>query len=108
MSITNLNFLKNIDNNFTILFVEDNDTLLMQIINTLQKIFPNIVTAKDGEEGIELYTKYKNSKELQDIDLIISDIEMPKKNGLLMLSEIKDVSPDIPIIITRRISLKFS
>ncbi len=97
---THLNFLKNIDAEFTTLFVEDNREIRVQTINTLNKILPIIIPASDGEEGINLYKEHKNSENLRDFDLIISDIEMPNKNGLEMLAEIKEISPSIPIIIT--------
>ncbi len=97
---THLDFLKNLDAEFTTLFVEDNEEIRMQTINTLNKILPIIIPASDGEEGIKLYKEHKNSENLRDFDLIISDIEMPNKNGLDMLTDIKEISPSIPIVIT--------
>lgn len=95
-----LQFLKNINTNFTTLFVEDNDEVRTQTLTTLEKILPIIISAKDGEEGMELFKNHNTSSSLKDIDLIITDIEMPKKDGLGMITEIKKINPFVPIIIT--------
>ena len=94
-----LDFLKNIDENFTTLFVEDNFEVRKQTIKILQNILPRIIPVQNGEEGIRLYKEYYDSDEQPDIDLIISDIQMPKKGGLTMIAEIKELNPSIPIII---------
>jgi len=47
--------------------------------------FKNILIAKDGKEGLELYKKNKN------IALVVSDINMPNLNGLEMIAEIKKI-----------------
>lgn len=95
-----LEFLKTIDINFTTLFVEDNYEVRTQTIKILKNILPIIISAKNGEEGIKLFNEHKSSNELKDINLIITDIQMPKSNGLQMISEIKKINPSIPIIIT--------
>ncbi|MGL6173910.1 MAG: response regulator transcription factor [Cellulosilyticaceae bacterium] len=48
--------------------------------------------AEDGEEGVEKIIKLKP-------DIIISDIRMPKKNGLEMIDEIKSLNQNTQIII---------
>ena len=75
-----------------ILYVEDNiDTREMTQI-LLEDFFDEIVVAVDGEDG---YEKFINN----DIDLIITDINMPKMNGLEMAQKIKNVDIDVPILI---------
>ena len=94
-----LEYFKKLDENFITLLVEDNDDIRVKTEIMFKNILPNIITAKDGEEGITLFNKHKYSKNLRDFDLIISDIQMPKKDGLNMLSEIKVISKNIPVII---------
>ena len=100
MLTTQLNLLKMINENFTVLYVEDDIKTHTQTFHTLKTIFPSILTANDAEEGLTLFKKYHNSKTLENIDLIITDIKMPKKDGLCMLKEIKEITPDILTIVT--------
>jgi len=75
-----------------VLYVEDNkDTRDMTLI-LLEYFFNSIITAVDGKDG---YKKFQEN----EIDLIITDINMPKMNGLDMLQEIKTINPDIPALI---------
>lgn len=48
--------------------------------------------AQNGEEGIEKLIQYNP-------DIIISDIRMPKKNGLEMIDEMKSINQEVQIII---------
>ncbi|QKF81409.1 response regulator [Halarcobacter ebronensis] len=85
---TNIENLKK----YTLLYVEDEETIRTNVVSCLEYIF-NVVVAKDGKEGVEKF----NSSE---IDLIITDLNMPNKDGLSMLKEIKEISPLIPTIVT--------
>ncbi len=79
--------------NITILYVEDNAGLQKQASKIFRKFFKNVYTAEDGEMGITLF-KEKNP------DIVITDIRMPKLNGLEMSKQIKDLNPDAKILIT--------
>jgi PAS domain S-box-containing protein len=52
----------------------------------------NVISAIDGQDGVD---KFRNN----NIDLIITDINMPHKNGFEMIKEIREIEPDIPAII---------
>ena len=58
---------------FSVLYVEDEEMIRKRISLFLQKIFKNVVTAKDGEEGLEKFTS-------GHYDIVITDIQMPKMN----------------------------
>lgn len=77
----------------SILYVEDNETIQMVFSNILKKFIKHLYIAKDGEEGLEKF-KQKNP------DLIITDIQMPKMNGIEMIKNIRKKNKNIPIIIT--------
>jgi len=79
--------------NYKILYCEDSVDLTKTFSMFLKKLTNNIIYAKDGKEGLELY----NSKKP---DIIITDIEMPLKNGIELIKEIRKVDKEIPIIIT--------
>lgn len=68
--------------NYTILCVEDEDGIRKRLVNTLKYYFKEVYEASNAEDGYELYYEHKPS-------VIISDIEMPKKNGIQMVSEIR-------------------
>jgi YesN/AraC family two-component response regulator len=75
-----------------ILYCEDIESIRMTFELMLQDKADNITYAEDGRIGLEKYL-------FKTPDIIITDIEMPNKNGLEMISEIKKLNNDIPIII---------
>ena len=88
-----LNSLKSQSKNLSLLYVEDNTGLRLQMEKFLMKFFSNLYIAKDGEEGIELYKRYQT-------DIVITDIKMPGIDGLEMANKIKDINPRVKIIVT--------
>jgi len=89
-------FLKNIN----ILYVEDEESIREITASFLSKFVHKIVEAKDGEEGLEIFTKHCNDENLLNFDLIITDINMPKLNGLDMLEKMSHIDHLIPSIVT--------
>jgi PAS domain S-box-containing protein len=90
----NQEFLKNI----TLLYVEDDPLIRESMENIFGKLFKKVVVAIDGEDG---YTKYRDLKNQEiEIDIIISDINMPKINGIEMSKMIREINEEIPIIFT--------
>jgi diguanylate cyclase (GGDEF)-like protein len=81
--------------NTTILYVEDEEDIQRTTAEILGKFVKKIILAKDGIEGLELF---KSNSET--IDIIISDVNMPKMDGLEMSKAIKEINHNIPIIIT--------
>lgn len=89
--VQDIKFLQKIGNSLTLLYVEDNPLIQQEYLQFLRRIFSNIHVANNGEEGIELF---KNN----EIDLVITDIEMPLMSGLEMGSLIKMINPDVHLI----------
>ncbi|WP_457560543.1 EAL domain-containing protein [Caminibacter sp.] len=87
----NMKELIGILKNLKVLFVEDNEDTLEEFGKILHKIFTNVDFAKNGEEGLKLF-KEKNH------DLIISDINMPKINGIEMIRMIKNLKEDVYVV----------
>jgi len=76
-----------------ILYVEDEIILRDTTCNSLHSIINEIVVADNGKEGLE---KFKND----NFDLIITDLSMPSMTGTIMLEHIKEINPDIPVVVT--------
>ena len=77
-----------------VLYVEDDDAIMRSFSKILRKIFGEVLTAMNGQDGLALFT------ENQDVDFVITDIKMPKMDGLEMSKHIKKISPDTPCILT--------
>ena len=90
--------MKNIENiikytsKLHLLYVEDDKAIREASSFLLENFFDIITTAVDGKDGLE---KFKNN----NIDLIITDINMPLLNGLEMISKIKEIDKNIKVII---------
>ena len=79
----------------TILFVEDEETILTIGKEGLTNIGYNVITAKNGITGYELYKKNRDK-----IDLVITDIVMPELDGFEMYKKLKKLNNEIKIIFT--------
>ncbi|PIF04938.1 MAG: hypothetical protein CSA86_00085 [Arcobacter sp.] len=91
----NKEFLKTL----TVLYVEDDDSIRMSLSNVLTKIFSKVIICKDGDDGYKKFYEYTQEKNAK-INLIISDINMPHKNGIEMVTDIRKLDQDIPIVFT--------
>ena len=80
--------------NATIMYLEDEATLLNEISQIFSGFFKEVIAAPDGKAGLELYNQRKD-----DIDLIITDINMPHMNGIEFMSEVRKEDKNIPILI---------
>ena len=89
----NVKDLKSLTNDLTLLYVEDEDELRKSVETYLRKLFSDVVVCKNGQEGLDAYKK-------REFDIIISDIQMPIKDGLEMSKDIKELNIDQEIIIT--------
>lgn len=75
-----------------ILIVEDEKRLAQLLKEAINDSFYKVVIAKDGIEGLKKYKIFKP-------DIIITDIMMPKLDGLDMTIKIKEIDSTIPIIV---------
>jgi DNA-binding response OmpR family regulator len=77
--------------NLTLLYIEDDVEALEDVVFLLKRTFSTIYTACDGEEGLEVFKK-------NSIDIVLSDINIPKGNGLQLATKIRELDENIPII----------
>ena len=75
-----------------ILLVEDNEKLYTELLNVLKMLFKNVDGASNGVEALSLYEK-------NNYDLILSDISMPKLNGVELSKKVKQLNQKQEIII---------
>ena len=78
--------------NIKILFVEDEDNIRINAISYLKRLFEEVYEAKDAFEAFEIIESKKPH-------IIITDINMPKINGLEMIRKIREKNLDTNIIV---------
>jgi len=87
-----------------ILVVDDEESMRSLIVDYLGTLGLLCLQAADGEEAIEMMNAYRMLK-TDKIMLAIVDVQMPKMNGLKLLTEIKTVMPDFPVILMTGLKL---
>ncbi len=78
--------------NLSLLYVEDDIALQRETKTILQRIFSRVDTASDGQEALDMF-------QVNHYDVIITDLEMPRLNGLEMSKAIKKINKEIPIVV---------
>ena len=91
--------LKNKYKNIKILYVEDDEIARENGIEYLENYFELIYDASDAIKALQLYEKYKP-------DIIITDIQMPKLNGLEFVKRIRQKDKKTQVIIITAFSDK--
>ncbi|NLO17852.1 MAG: response regulator, partial [Arcobacter butzleri] len=82
--------------NLSLLLVEDDIDVRDKTSSMLQDLFKNVETAVDGLEAYELYLSNKNR---DYFDIVVTDINMPRLDGLSMVEKILDINPNQEIIV---------
>lgn len=81
-----------------VLFIEDNDDVRDQLIKLLENFFANIEIAEDGIVALEKYNNFiKENNSFYDI--IITDLSMPKMDGVELSKEIISINPYQVIVV---------
>jgi two-component system, cell cycle response regulator len=81
----------------SVLFVEDEEMIIETMGGYLKRRFQELHHAANGEEGLAKFIELHP-------DIVVSDIEMPRMDGLEMCAAIKKISPDTPFIFTTAFS----
>ena len=77
-----------------ILVTDDEPMFLRLEKRMLEKLGYTVVEFSDCEKALNQFSKHP-----QDFDLVITDYGMPKMNGKLFAKKIKEIRPDIPVIL---------
>ena len=75
-----------------LLYVEDNEEARFHSYEMFKRFFKYIVTAVDGDDALK---KFKR----ETFDIVITDISMPKMNGIELAEEIKNLDGSVPVVI---------
>lgn len=75
-----------------ILIVDDEDELREALVFDFKRRQCQVFEARDGLEAYEIFLRQK-------IDIVISDVCMPKGNGVDLLKKIRALHPDMPIVL---------
>ncbi len=78
----------------TILYIEDEEDLIDIMTDYFEAAGFHIIVAKNGAEGVRLYRK-----NIDDIDLVLSDMGLPEMTGDEVFSEILRINPRAAVIL---------
>ncbi|MDD1780849.1 chemotaxis protein [Enterovibrio sp. ZSDZ35] len=90
----------------TILVVDDSAFIRRLIENTLRSAGYNVITAKDGQEGLDNMIEFvrlcseENLPISEFVDGVVSDVEMPKMDGMHLVKRLREIDEyqSIPIV----------
>ena len=74
-----------------ILIVDDESEMRIALKTTLQRENYQLVCAEDGKQALEQFESHL-------FDLVLTDVRMPKLSGLELLREVKERSPETPVV----------
>jgi DNA-binding NtrC family response regulator len=75
-----------------ILVVDDEESMCQYLSILLKKEGYEVLTVNSGQEALKVF-------ESHPLDLVMTDIQMPKMDGIQLLKGIKGMDPNIPVII---------
>ncbi len=75
-----------------ILVIDDEETVLSLIKETLEELGHRVIAAETGSEGLELVKQ-------QDFGLVFLDLKMPGMDGAELFRRIKTIKPKLPVTI---------
>ncbi|MFA6191234.1 MAG: EAL domain-containing protein [Sulfurimonas sp.] len=84
--------LSSVTKNISVLYVEDEKDTREQYSNIFQLLYKEVKSVENGEAALAEYS-------LKKYDLIITDLTMPKMNGVDLISEILKMNPTQHIVI---------
>jgi len=82
----------------SVLFVEDDEQLRTRILEILEEYFYRVDVAVDGIDALEKFKHYYDVKNAY-YDLVISDIQMPRMDGVELTAQLYALREEQPIII---------
>lgn len=88
---------KSILYNLKVLYIEDEEFLRDQLATFIKRRVGKLYIAADGEEGLMKFNECRP-------DIVITDLKMPKVNGIEMAKKIRNIDSICPIIVTTAIS----
>lgn len=78
----------------SVFIVDDHLTIQKMLSDLLGCLGYNTLTASDGYEAIQTYRERK-----EQIGIVLLDIVMPGMNGIRTLEKLREIDPDVKVII---------
>jgi len=75
-----------------ILVAEDDITIRSLIGEVIRRRGSTPLLAEDGEEALQIFSKEK-------VDLMITDLKMPRMDGMTLIRRVREKNDNLPIII---------
>jgi len=85
--------LRKLTKNLSVLYVEDDPSICLAMTKYLKKFFRLVEVGSNGQEALQFYEKNR-------FDIVITDLSMPKMNGLDMIERIREEDENQLILIT--------
>lgn len=79
-------------NKANILVVDDEPLVLNSLSGLLRELGYSVISCKNGKDAIDKFIGNK-------IDILLTDIKMPKMSGIELLEKIHDISKETPVIL---------
>ena len=77
------------------MLIDDEEIVINISEMMLKRLGYRVLKAHSGYEGLQLFEENKSA-----IDLIISDFEMPKMNGKEVMDKLREIDPQIKVILS--------
>jgi two-component system cell cycle sensor histidine kinase/response regulator CckA len=79
----------------TVLLIDDEEIVINISEMMLKRLGYRVLKAHSGYEGLQLFEENKSK-----IDLIISDLQMPKMNGKEVMAKLREIDPQIKVMLS--------
>ncbi len=83
---------------FTVLVCDDQESTLRCLKETLRRLGITVLATRDGQAALETIAS-------RDIDLVLTDVKVPRVWGRQLIEQIRGLKPDLPLILSRTGSL---
>jgi len=89
------NFGSSSEQEITVLLIDDEEMVINISEMMLKNLGYKVLKAHSGSEGLQLFEENQSK-----IDLIISDLEMPKMNGEEVMDKLRAIDPQIKVMLS--------
>ncbi len=79
----------------TVLIIEDDPLITGLFSEVLTQYGYRVLTAPDGEAGLSVLMKNKRA-----VSVVVLDVMMPRMNGLVCFFKIRELAPNLPVIVS--------
>jgi two-component system NtrC family response regulator len=76
----------------TVLLIDDDESLRRVVEYNLREDGYRVLTAADGTSGLQAF-------QAEPVDLVLTDVRMPEMDGLNLLTRVKTMQPDLPVVV---------